>query len=211
MKLATGGRRLGATDAAALLGVSKYSTPADVYARIALGKTKRETAQMRRGTRMEPEVRRLYQGVTGAQMQVFVMRPLIAEHPVFGFATASPDDITVDGVLCEYKTASRWAKGWADGAIPADYVCQVLWALWVTQLERAHLFVAFGEDFKRDDGSEDFAIERTAGPFSFSRDAELEVEFAEVGGRFWREHVEKCIPPFSNAAPTAAPTNEANQ
>jgi predicted phage-related endonuclease len=199
-------RRLGATDAAKLLNVSKYGDALDVYRRVVEGRTTKPNAQMARGTREEPRVLRMYVEATGAELQQFVM-PVICEHPDHPFATSSPDAVTVDGVLVELKTASLWAKGWHDGP-PIDYVLQVAWSLWVTGLKRAHLFCAFGSDVRGDVPS--FAIERTQ-LWSFSRDAELESEFAEVGGRFWREHVEKCIPPFSNAAPTAAPTNEANQ
>jgi len=203
MKLGTE-RRLGASDAASLLEVGKYGDPLSVFGRVVLGKQKKPTKQMLRGIRVEPEVRRRYQASTGAEFMQFVSRPLIVEHPTLEWATCSPDDITVDGTLCEYKSASRWAKGWESGP-PLDYCMQCLWSLWVTGLERAHLFVCFGADVKDESGADDFLIGREEGPFLFTRDAELEATFEQVGGAFWRNHVVPRIPPTTNAAQEAAP------
>lgn len=199
MKIVTQ-RRLGASDAAPLLGLSKYATTADVYARIVLGRKTKETPQMARGKKYEPEVRRRYIERTGAQMQIFASRPLIVQHPRLEWATVSPDDLTVDGLLCEYKTASRWAKGWVDpdtneDTVPIDYVLQVAWGLWVTGLSRAHLYVLFGEDGKDAAGAPTFEPGREAGPFVFTRDAELEAAFEEVGAHFWTHHVLAKVPP----------------
>lgn len=191
MKLTTT-RRLGATDAAKLLGVSKYGGPLDVYRRIVEGVDAKVNKQMARGTKYEPEVRRRYVEATGAQLQVFVARPLIVEHPAHHWATSSPDDITVDGVLAEYKTTSRWARGWGDGP-PIDYVLQCQWSLWVTGLETAHLYAAFGEDGDKTRPGE-FFIE-TAHLYTLRRDAELCDIFADVGERFWRTCIEAKQPP----------------
>lgn len=201
MKIGTE-RRLGATDAAPLLGVGKYGTPLSVFERVVLGKQKKASRQMLRGTRVEPEVRRRYQLATGAEFQQFVSRPLIVEHPTLEWATCSPDDVTVGDVLVEYKSASRWSKGW--NPVPVDYVMQVLYALWVTQLERAHLFVCFGADVKNEAGEDDFLIGREEGPFLFTRDAELEAVFERVGGAFWRNHVLPRIPPNTDTQSEAS-------
>lgn len=187
MKL-TQTRRLGATDAAKLLGVSKYGGPLDVYRRLVLGVDVKVNAKMRRGTKYEPEVRRRYVAETGAELCVWVA-PLIVEHPEHPWATCSPDDITRADVLCEYKTVSRWgAKGWAD-APPIDYVLQVQWSLWVTGLETAHLYAAFGDDV-----GDEFNITHCQ-LYTLRADLELQAIFADVGGRFWSAHVETKTPP----------------
>lgn len=185
MKLTTT-RRLGATDAAKLLGVSKYGGPREVFDRIVNGIETKTNPRMERGTKYESEVRRRYVEATGAQLQQFVARPLIVEHPAHHWATSSPDDITVDGVLAEYKTTSRWAKGW--DPIPIDYVLQVQWSLWVCGLETAHLYAAFGEDGDAAHRGE-FYIERCH-LYTLRRDDELADIFAEVGERFWRTCIE---------------------
>lgn len=179
-------RRLGATDAAKLLNVSKYGGPLDVYRRIVLGIDVKANKQMQRGVKYEPEVRRRYVEATGAELQQFVVRPFIVEHPKYAWATCSPDDITVDDVLAEYKTTSRWAKGW--DPLPIDYTLQVQWQLWVCGLERAQLYAAFGEDGDKTRPGE-FFIERCQ-LYELRRDDELCSIFAEVGERFWRTCIE---------------------
>lgn len=196
MKFATE-RRLGATDAAKLLNVSKYGGPLDVFNRLVLGIDAKVNKQMQRGTKYEPEVRRRYVEATGAQLQQFVARPFIVEHPMHAWATCSPDDITADGVLAEYKTTSRWAKGWSDGP-PIDYVLQCQWSLWVTGLKRAHLYAAFGEDGDKTRPGE-FFIERCQ-LYELRRDDELCEIFAEVGERFWRTHIESRVAPSEGVA-----------
>ena len=191
MKLTTT-RRLGATDAAKLLGVSKYGGPLDVFNRIVLGIDAKVNKQMLRGTKYEPEVRRRYVEATGATLQQFVVRPFIVEHPLHHWATSSPDDITTDGVLVDLKTASRWAKGWGEGP-PIDYTLQCLWSLWVTGLEHAHLYAAFGEDGDKTRPGE-FFIARCQ-LYELLRDDELGEIFAEVGERFWRTCIEPKQPP----------------
>jgi putative phage-type endonuclease len=198
MKLAKE-RRIGATDASKLLGMSKYGGPLDVYNRIVLGIDTKSNPRMERGKKYEPEVRRRYVEQTGAELQQFVM-PLIVEHPQHPFATCSPDDITVDDVLCEYKTTSRWARGWEP--VPVEYAIQVQWSLWVTGLERAHLYAAFGEDGDKTRPGE-FFIERCQ-LYEMRRDDELAETFAEVGERFWRNHIIPRIPPTAALAATEA-------
>lgn len=186
MKLAKE-RRIGATDASKLLGLSKYGGPLDVYRRIVEGVDTKSNPRMERGKKYEPEVRRRYVEQTGAEMQQFVM-PLIVEHPTLAWATCSPDDVTVDDVLAEYKTTSLFAKGWAP--VPVEYVIQVQWSLWVTGLERAHLYAAFG----RDEPGGVFSIERCQ-LYEMRRDDELAETFAEVGDAFWRNHILTKTPP----------------
>ena len=190
MKFATE-RRIGATDCAKLLGVSKYGGPLDVYKRLVLGVDVKPNRQMARGTRYEPEVRRRYVEETGAELQLWVA-PVIIEHPQYTWATCSPDNITTDDTLVEFKTASRWAKGWSD-APPIDYVLQVQWSLWVAGLKSAHLYAAFGEDGDAAHEGE-FYIERCQ-LFTLRADAELQEIFAGVGGAFWRNHIEAKQPP----------------
>lgn len=192
MKLSTGGRRLGATDAARLLGVSKYGNALDVYRRVVEGRAAKPNRQMQRGTREEPRVLRLYLEATGAELQQHVV-PLILEHPQHAWATSSPDAVTVEGVLVELKTASVWAKGWVDGP-PVDYVLQCAWSMWVGDFPECHLFAAFGSDV-----GDEFHVERTA-LYRLARDPDLEAEFIRVGEAFWRNHVVPRIPPQSDGS-----------
>ena len=183
-------RLLGATDAAPLLGLGKWANQRDVYERVVNGTQKVETAAMRRGTKAEPEVRRRYAAETGCSCMVWPIRPVVLQHPGFEWARCSPDDIRTDDVLLEYKTASRWSKGWALGP-PDDYVLQCQWGLWVTGLPEAHLYVAFGEE---DSPGGQWLVTSTAA-FEFQADAELHDVFARVGGEFWAQHILTQQPP----------------
>ena len=207
MRLSTGGRRIGATDAAPLLGVGKWANARDIYERIVNGVHAPENAAMRRGTRAEPAVRARYAAESGATMMVLPGK--VFAHDVHEWATCSPDDISLDldgrpSRLVEYKTASRWV-GWGEEP-PADYVLQCQWGLWVLGLDLAVLYVSFGEDV----GDE----WRTTGigQWLFHADAELQATFLEVGGAFWRSHVlTKTPPPMAPKAKHKRNTNQGDQ
>ena len=183
-------RRIGATDAAGLLGVSKHGNVADLYARLVLGIDIKVTPKMTRGTRYEPVVRDMYVREQGVELMVWTTKPVILRHPEHEWATSSPDDVTTDGRLLDYKTVSVWAVGgWRD-APPIDYQLQMAWGMWVGGLESCHLYAAVGEDV-----GEEFRIDYTLPPYEFVRDAELEATFAEAGERFWTDHVLPKVPP----------------
>lgn len=214
MKLGTE-RRLGATDAAKLLGVSKRGNAADVYARYVFGIEATPNKAMDRGTRYEPVVRTMYRAEHGVEFMRWVTSPVVLQHEHHEWATSSPDDVTIDGRLVEYKTVTTWAaKQWVDGP-PVGYVLQCCWSMWVADLPTCHLYAAFGEDV-----GEEFRIDycRT---YELARDAELERVFFVAGERFWREHVVPRRPPdfeplnakrkwrsAIKAAQTSVPTNE---
>lgn len=215
MKLGTV-RRLGGTAAAKLLGVSPHGNPADVYAEVALGIETPTNAAMERGKRYEQVVRQAYREAEGVQCLEWVTQPVVFEHDRFAWATCSPDDVTVGLRLVEYKTVNAWARASWDEAPPIQYTLQVLWSMWVGDLRDGHLYAAFGEDVGSEFRIDGFRL------YHFERDAEMERTFAEVGADFWARHVVARKPPpmapmkakrkfkqAVNAAPTAAPTNEA--
>ena len=182
-------RRVGATDAAPLLGLGKWANARDVYERIVHNVRRPENAAMRRGTKAEPLVRSLYREAhPEVELMAVVVRPFILEHPDYVWATYSPDDLG-DGLAVEYKTASRWVR-WG-GTPPVDYVLQCQWGMWVAGVSRAHLFVSFGEE---DAPGGEWVTHSTA-LWDFTADAELQAEFARVGAHFWEFHVEGRRPP----------------
>lgn len=181
-------RRLGATDAAPLLGLGKWANQRDVYERIVNGVQRPENAAMRRGTKAEPQVLRRYLEETGAEL-LPMARGTIYEHPAHDWATVSPDGLVVPDTLLELKTASRWVR-W-NGTPPADYTLQCQWGMWCLGLPRAHLYVAFGEE---DVPGGEWVVTST-GLWDFTADAELQSEFLRVGRHFWEFHVEGKRPP----------------
>lgn len=146
------GDRIGASDAPAVFGLSPWSGPWDLWARMVRGvrpeRTDAEKEVLARGLRFEVTVAREYAHARpqsrvihlGAEDGCVVRH---ADHP---WAVCSPDAIAFEGDgwgIAEFKTAMR-ADGWssedldaldlelAEGAVPQVYLLQCLWQLYVT-------------------------------------------------------------------------------
>ena len=144
-----------ASESAAVMGLSPFMTPYQLW----LAKTGRQqtvvTAAMQRGTDLEPLARARYEDQTG-----LVMQPLVLEA---GAYSASLDGMTLDGDLvleikCPFKGSS--SALWRDvsaGKVPEHYVIQIQHQLMVSGADTAHLWVFDGErgllhTVERDDG-----------------------------------------------------------
>ena len=133
-----------ASESAAVLGISPWITPYQLW----LLKTGRSVSQtnatMARGTHLEPAARAAYEEQTGAVMQPLVMQD--------GRYSASLDGITLDGGLiveikCPFK--GRDSELWrsvAAGAVPGHYGAQVQHQLMVTGAQEAHVWVFDGSE-----------------------------------------------------------------
>lgn len=117
----------GASEIAIAAGLSKYSTPLELYAR------KRgelppieETEAMELGTLLEPVVRTLFERRTG--IAIADKSPPMFRHPEHDFLFATPDGIVDDSTLVECKTTNfRLLQEWGDeesDSVPTPYVCQ---------------------------------------------------------------------------------------
>lgn len=153
---------------------------------------------MRRGLDAEPRLRKAYVEAYGA---VLCERPekWIVQHPTLQWATVSPDDATVDGVLVEYKSTSVFARhkyGDAESdEVPPLYALQVQWGMEILNLDTCHLFVGFGRDFE-DNGEHKFLYEETR-RFVVPRDRELASMAFECCERFHTEFIEpRKLPPL---------------
>ncbi len=137
-----GSRGVGASDVAAILGLSPYRTPFEAWAAITRRVVSIQTPAMTRGHRWEPHVLALYQAETGGD----VRRPppwSTYAHPDHPWATASPDAFRLDEGpgLVEAKTdaVGRWGPSceidrWTAEAaklVRADYFVQCQWQAWV--------------------------------------------------------------------------------
>lgn len=132
-----------ASETAAVLGISPWMTPYQLW----LLKTGRaETAvneAMRRGTALEPQARLAYEAQTG-----LVMQPLVLQD---GLYSASLDGMTLAGDLiveikCPYKgQGSALWQAIEAGEVPAHYVAQVQHQLMVSGAAQAHLWVYDGQ------------------------------------------------------------------
>ncbi len=193
-------RRIGSTDIAALVAfyrpelahLAKKKNACDVWLRLVHGIDQPHRAVMGRGNRVEPILRELYRETIGPASEP----PGVIQHPKYDWACASPDGLS--DVVQEFKTASEWIRDrWGEPGtdlVPDDYNLQTQWLLEVTGREIAHVLVAFGRDFKDDDGKPDFLITETAAYF-VRRDETLAAAMVECGQRFFAEHVATRVPP----------------
>jgi putative phage-type endonuclease len=133
---------IGGSDAAAILGVSRWGSPLGVWAsKLGLAPGGVESEEMKMGKLLEPVVANLYSERTGRRLR----RPGFMRH-------AGPDDWMIgqidrmvlhEPVLVEIKTSKRY-DGWGpDGSdqIPEDYYCQVQHYIEVSGAERAECAV----------------------------------------------------------------------
>lgn len=139
-----------ASETPAVLGVSPWITPYQLW----LQRTNRAqveiTKPMRHGTQLEPLAREAYEQLTGNVMQPLVM--------IEGDYSASLDGITLDGGLileikCPFKgrDSELW-KAVSEGVIPEHYRWQIETQLMVSGASVANLWVF--------DGSEGILVEQ---------------------------------------------------
>lgn len=173
---------IGGSDVAAILGLSKWKTPLQVYMekRGELAPQPDNDA-MRWGRYLEPVVRQAYADATGYEVRV---PTTMLRHPRHDFAVASIDGF-VDGDagrIFEAKTA-RTADGWGEAGsdqVPQAYLLQVQWYMEVTALPVADVAALIG-------GS-DFRI------YTVEADRELQQMLLDAAAEFW-QRVQRGEPP----------------
>jgi putative phage-type endonuclease len=190
---------LGGSDIGAMLGLSKYRTPADVW----LEKTGRapgqeETLQMRFGTYAEEFVAQEYCAKTGQAVQRFTKMLHHPTAPVLGNVdrlvvpagakvASHKGEVRTDKLL-ECKTASAFAAynadEWGDegtDAVPMSYLIQCATYMALTGCSYADLAVLFGNQEVR--------------IYSLKRDTELETEIIARATEWWNRHVIADVAP----------------
>ena len=181
---ATRRKGVGGSDASAVCGISRYSSPLDVW----LLKTGRKPATpdneaMHWGRLLEPVVRAEFARRTGLAVKEC---PYLMAHNDYPFMLANVDGIVTDkdGSKCvlEIKTTNSFttAKDIEDG-LPAEWFCQVQHYMAVTELPRAYLAVLIGGNKLQWQVVE--------------RDEETIQTIIALEHHFWNEHVLKDVPP----------------
>ena len=185
---------IGGSDIGAILGLSKFRTPLEVW----MEKTGKETKQsdslpLRFGSFAEEFVASEYARATGFAL---LHDESIYIHPTHPFMSAHIDrfvlgDAIGNGMgntasrLLECKTANPFSRGdWGEPGtdqVPMSYLCQCIWYMAITGIEQCDLAVLFGNS--------DFRI------YEIVRDLELEVLVIEKAQHFWHEYVLKDVPP----------------
>lgn len=132
-----------ASETPAVLGISPWVTPYQLWL-LKTGRTEQPVNDaMRRGTALEPLARHAYEIETGN-----VMQPLVLQD---GLYSASLDGMTLAGDLiveikCPYKgQGSTLWQAVEGGEVPAYYLAQIQHQLMVSGASQAHLWVFDGQ------------------------------------------------------------------
>ena len=181
---------IGGSDIGAILGLSKFRTPLEVW----MEKTGKEVRQLdslplRFGSFAEEFVASEYARATGYELlhdesiYIHATHPMMSAHVdrfVLGNGLSKPATR-----LLECKTANPFARGeWGEPGsdqVPMSYLCQCIWYMAITGIEQCDLAVLFGNS--------DFRI------YEIARDLELEALVIEKASHFWKEYVLKDIAP----------------
>jgi putative phage-type endonuclease len=181
---------LGGSDIGAILGLSPFKSPLAVW----MEKTGKEvkpvdSLPLRFGSFAEEFVASEYAKATGFALRHDESIYIHSEH---SYISAHIDRfVHSDGLdqaatkILECKTANPFSRAqWGEvgsDQVPMSYLCQTVWYMAITGIEKTDLAVLFGNS--------DFRI------YTIVRDPELENLVLEKAHHFWHEHVLKDIPP----------------
>jgi putative phage-type endonuclease len=180
---------IGGSDIGAILGLSRFRSPLEVW----MEKTGKETKKLdslplRFGSFAEEFVASEYARATGFRL---IHDESIYIHPEHAFMSAHMDRFVLDGSassptrILECKTAHPFSSGdWGEigsDEVPMSYLCQCIWYMAIASINQVDLAVLFGNS--------DFRI------YQIARDAELETVILQKASLFWNDYVLKDIPP----------------
>lgn len=180
---------IGGSDVAAILGLSPWRTPYQVWEdKTGRSDEQEETPALYWGRLLEDPIRQAYADRTGLTVTKPDRMFTSEAHP---FMLANLDGIASDGRIVEFKTTSR-ADGWGEEGsdeIPDYYQTQVQHYMSVMGAERADVGVLIaGRDFRI---------------YTVEADAELQQMLIEEEAKFW-ELVKTDTPPGINCTADAA-------
>jgi putative phage-type endonuclease len=181
---------IGASEAAAAVGLGKYGGPFDVYGvKLGLRPDLIPTEEMEWGHILEPVVARVGAKRFGVKVQRGAHMLQSTRWP-WMFCTP---DYWAGEELVQIKTANIFAKDFGEEGteeVPIDYLLQEYHEMAVTGAPRAHLWALFGgQHLKR---------------FLIERDEEKIEDLAEGERILWQEHIVPRIPPQIDGSEGAA-------
>ena len=189
---------IGGSDIAAIIGISPWKTPRDIYlAKKGLAEPVEETDAMYWGTTLEDVVAKEYAKRTGRKIERCSVQ---FEHPEFPFLVGNLDRVVYDAPgkrpvvggrllssrILECKTASQYSAGeWGEAGtqdIPEHYKCQVQWYLGIAGAKVCDVAVLIG--------NRDFRI------YEITRNEQVISYLFQEGVKFWRDYIETdTMPP----------------
>lgn len=168
---------LGGSDIAAIMGISPWKTPMDVYLEKTTEVQDIDNEALKRGRRAENYVLDTYEEMSGNK----IIRNIdTIEDKKYPFLFANIDaKAAEDNIIVEAKTTSDFLSNW--GGLPEYYKTQVAHYAHITNADRVHIPVLFsGWQYRC---------------FIYERDIDFENQIKTRAIWFWTNHVKKKIPP----------------
>lgn len=133
--------KIGASDAATIMGISPWSTPYQLWMEKKSGESKVSTYAMKRGHDLEESARDLFEKKTGIKVLPSVVQSLADEWQI-----ASLDGLSLQGdTFVEIKVPNKEVMGMAkEGKLPDHYMAQLQHQMLVSDLAQAYYFVYDG-------------------------------------------------------------------
>lgn len=179
---------IGASEAAAAIGVSPWQSPVGLWAeKLRLVPPATETLPMRIGSELEPLIARLYQEATGAKVRRVSM---LRQHPTHRFMLASLDRRAGKRPV-ELKYSLRGIGYGEPGTdeVPDDVLVQVLHQLAVMDEDEADVAAIIG-------GRPEVQI------YTIRRDPAAEAAIVEREALFWDHVQSRTEPPLDGSEAT---------
>lgn len=179
---------IGASEAAAAIGVSPWQSPVGLWAeKLRIVPPQRETLPMRIGSELEPLIARLYQEATGSKVRRVSM---LRRHPVHAFMLASIDRRAGKRPV-ELKYSLRGTGYGEPGTdeVPDEVLVQVLHQLAVMDEPEADVAAIIG-------GRPEVQI------YTIRRDAEAEAAIVDREAVFWDHVQSRTEPPLDGSEAT---------
>lgn len=184
---------IGSSDIAAILGVSPFRTAFDVYLEKVEGFQSEKNFSMELGDLLEPVVLELYRRREDPKLLelpgtlVHPDNPLLLTTPdaLAIFDTFDPGSFRVVEVKAPRYRSDDWGDEGSDG-IEEAYILQAQWHMYVLRarghgITRCDVPVLFGASEYR--------------CYRVDWDPELAGMLVDEGLKFWRDHIEKRVPP----------------
>jgi putative phage-type endonuclease len=180
---------IGGSDIGAILGLSRFKTPLEVW----MEKTGKEVKKvdslpLRFGSFAESFVASEYSRSTGFELLHDESAHI---HSSYSYMSAHIDRFVINDNssaptrILECKTANPFLSGeWGEqrsDEVPMSYLCQCVWYMAITGIDKTDLAVLFGNS--------DFRI------YEIARDKALEAIVIEKAITFWNDYVLKDLPP----------------
>ena len=180
---------IGGSDIGAIAGLNPFRGAFDVYIDKTIGRPDDSSANgaIYWGTVLEPVVAKEFEKQTGKQVR---RCNYILQSRKSAFAFADVDRMVVGenaGLECKTTCAFNYRE-WENGEVPASYIAQCQWYMYVTGCERWYIACLIGgQNFVR---------------HTIERDDELISMLVGIGREFWKNNVLAGVPPEPDASRT---------